>query len=345
MSQSIRSGIYAITRIASGKQYIGSSYDVVARMGKHREQLRGNRHHCKHLQNAWNKYGEAEFTFEIIELFSGDKADLCAREQEWLDRFYDKGELYNSSPSANPLAALWHESEEGKVAHEEQRKNTIEWWSNREYRELTCEHCGSKFQTRDSKNKDTRFCSNNCRTYAAIPKYTEERQCEFCHQTYKISRYRPHRFCSKTCGLHARHGKVTFEVLMEILGELAAKISPNDIAKKFDVQVSTVYHLGKPKFWRKLNISEDLRIALEACRSEDTSQLRKDAGAESRAKLKRKFTDDQVKEIRIRIANGEKLKSIAKHYGVSHTIISYIKTWKSYKHVQYDPSPLLPGFE
>ncbi len=335
MSKSIRSGVYAITHITSGKQYIGSSYDVIARWGKHREQLRGNRHHCNHLQHAWNKYGESEFAFEIIELFPGDKAALCAREQEWLDRY--KGDLYNSSPSANPLAALWHESEEGKAAHEEQKKLASEWWSNREYRDMTCEYCGSKFQTRDV--KDSRFCSSNCRVYAAIPKYLETRHCEFCHQPFEVSRYRPDRFCSKSCGLHGSHGLVTFEILISILKELASRQTIKDVSKKFGIQEATVRHMSKPKFWKKANIDDSLRSSLESYFSEDASGIRKADSSKRMAKIKSKLTDDQVREIRIRISSGEKFEFIAKDYGTSRATVSFIKSGRVYSYVPVDPIP------
>jgi hypothetical protein len=47
----------------------------------------------------------------------------------------------------------------------------------------------------------------------------------------------------------------------------------------------------------------------------------------------RKLTDDQVKTIRERIATGESLASIGKHYKVSAGTIWFIKTGWNYKHV------------
>lgn len=59
--------IYAIVHIASGKRYVGSTVDRKSRRAHHWSALRGNRHHCPHLQNAWNKYGEDAFEFRILE--------------------------------------------------------------------------------------------------------------------------------------------------------------------------------------------------------------------------------------------------------------------------------------
>ena len=60
-------GVYKITNIVNDKFYIGSSKDVKSRWKQHRDKLRENRHGNAHLQNAWNKYGEENFLFEVIE--------------------------------------------------------------------------------------------------------------------------------------------------------------------------------------------------------------------------------------------------------------------------------------
>lgn len=73
--------IYAITHVASGKKYIGSSVTILHRWSDHRSDLRRNRHHCAHLQNAWNKYGEAAFAFSILKsLDTNDRQTRYAEE-------------------------------------------------------------------------------------------------------------------------------------------------------------------------------------------------------------------------------------------------------------------------
>lgn len=58
--------IYAITHLASGKRYVGSTVNPTYRWIKHRSELKNNRHHCRYLQNAWNKYGRDAFAFSIL---------------------------------------------------------------------------------------------------------------------------------------------------------------------------------------------------------------------------------------------------------------------------------------
>ena len=60
--------VYTITNTANGKMYIGkTSRPVKERWYRHRYNLRENKHPNDYLQNAWNKYGEESFLFEILE--------------------------------------------------------------------------------------------------------------------------------------------------------------------------------------------------------------------------------------------------------------------------------------
>lgn len=78
------SGIYQILCTSTNKVYIGSAINLQRRYKEHWKQLKGNRHTNNYLQNAWNKYGETAFQFDVIELvlFSF----LLEREQYWIDR-------------------------------------------------------------------------------------------------------------------------------------------------------------------------------------------------------------------------------------------------------------------
>lgn len=48
--------------------YIGSAVDFRRRKYKHLADLRNNKHHSDHLQKSWNKYGSANFLFEVVEV-------------------------------------------------------------------------------------------------------------------------------------------------------------------------------------------------------------------------------------------------------------------------------------
>lgn len=79
-----RSGIYKIINTINRFCYIGSAVDISKRKVVHFRTLNSNKSACKKLQNAFNKYGESAFTFEVIELVE-DKSKLIEREQYYLD--------------------------------------------------------------------------------------------------------------------------------------------------------------------------------------------------------------------------------------------------------------------
>jgi group I intron endonuclease len=77
-------GVYQITGLANGKIYVGSAMNRRRRWEQHRRALRAGRHHNRHLQSAWNKYGEGQFKFSVLELTNMD--DLLRIEQIWIDK-------------------------------------------------------------------------------------------------------------------------------------------------------------------------------------------------------------------------------------------------------------------
>jgi group I intron endonuclease len=79
----MKSGIYKFLNKITGDFYIGSAVYCANRKGQHLWALRNNRHRNRHLQSAWNKYGEANFSFHI--LIYCDKNDLILYEQRFMD--------------------------------------------------------------------------------------------------------------------------------------------------------------------------------------------------------------------------------------------------------------------
>lgn len=79
------SGIYLLCNLVNNKVYVGSAVYIYGRINHHTYHLTRNIHHNKYLQNSWNKYGEANFKFYVLEVVQ-DKAKLAEREQYWIDR-------------------------------------------------------------------------------------------------------------------------------------------------------------------------------------------------------------------------------------------------------------------
>src|SRR6185312_1218021 len=95
-----RTGVYQIKNLVNGKRYVGSASKSLSDRGEyHFWQLRTDSHYNKHLQNAWNKYGEESFVFEEIEYCS---PEMCVpREQCWIDYYQSASRSfgYNLSPT------------------------------------------------------------------------------------------------------------------------------------------------------------------------------------------------------------------------------------------------------
>ena len=64
-------------------------------MKNNKKNLRNNKHYNRHLQSAWDDYGEENFEFEIIE--ECKKEQLGEREIYWLDKLncHNKESGYN----------------------------------------------------------------------------------------------------------------------------------------------------------------------------------------------------------------------------------------------------------
>jgi len=105
----MKSGIYTIINQVNGKFYIGSACNIKRRWAEHKRRLNRGVHKNKHLRNAWNKYGEENFKFKVLEPVE-NKEDLLDREQWWMDLLKPE---YNISLTAGSQLGFKH-SEESK---------------------------------------------------------------------------------------------------------------------------------------------------------------------------------------------------------------------------------------
>ena len=77
-------GIYRITHLASGNDYIGSAVSIYSRARAHRSTLGRGVHHSARLQRIFTKYGEHSLTIEVLEMVA-EKSALVEREQHYID--------------------------------------------------------------------------------------------------------------------------------------------------------------------------------------------------------------------------------------------------------------------
>lgn len=60
-------GVFQIRNVKNEKVFVGSTPNLDAAFNRHRFQLNAGAHPSKSLQNDWNKLGEENFVFEILE--------------------------------------------------------------------------------------------------------------------------------------------------------------------------------------------------------------------------------------------------------------------------------------
>lgn len=103
-------GIYSISNLATGKMYIGSAVNFEERWRIHRVQLGCGKHHSKHLQASWSKYGPDVFIFKKLLICA--KEHLIMYEQIMIDAFCaaNRNHGYNSRPTADSMLGYRHTS-------------------------------------------------------------------------------------------------------------------------------------------------------------------------------------------------------------------------------------------
>ncbi len=115
----MKSGIYCIENKTNGLVYIGQSSDISKRWTQHKSDLRAGRHDNEHLQRAWEKYGENNFLFSVVEECPVEMLDV--EEIMWIEYFDAYKQGYNMTLGGESTRGLpaWNK---GKPRSERVRK-------------------------------------------------------------------------------------------------------------------------------------------------------------------------------------------------------------------------------
>ena len=102
-------GIYKILNLINNKVYVGSAINLNSRKNQHFSDLRLNKHVNNHLQYTYNKHGECNLKFIIIEYLDNNE-ELIKREQYWMDSLqsYNDNHGYNICPIAGNCLGKKH---------------------------------------------------------------------------------------------------------------------------------------------------------------------------------------------------------------------------------------------
>ena len=121
-------GIYRITCNENKRVYVGQSTNMRDRAGYHIRHLKRGSHTNKHLQNAWNKYGEGSFVIDVLERCPKSFDVLNEREIYWINKLdaLARGRGFNIATGGSNGYSLggMPEGERAAILEKNRRKNT-----------------------------------------------------------------------------------------------------------------------------------------------------------------------------------------------------------------------------
>ena len=306
MKQEKISGVYKITNIINGKSYIGSSINIYDRWREHKRELRKNKHHSTHLQSAWNKYGEENFEFIILE--ECNKDETLQREQYYLDTYesFNKEKGYNiSKNSSAPMMGRTFSEETLVKLSEGVRNRDKSCWSRGE------DKFNSKFKNEDIveikrmitegyKTKDiAELFQVEANTITQIK--TGERWTHLKTEYDDLIEQTPRQ-------------KLIEEDVIEIKKLLIeSKLNIKEIAKLYNLNFSHISAIKTLRTWKDVGIEYNKQLEERLC--------------------VRKLNKNMVIEIKKLLLQGKTCKEIGEIFNVHRTSISYIKNNKTWKDV------------
>jgi len=224
------SGIYKIICLSTGKIYIGSSVNIHDRWSVHKCELRSNKHGNKYLQKAWNKYGEQNFEWQILQPVESEL--LMAMELEWFNKTQCCDPKYGFNMSKNPNNVMLGRK------HNEQSKL-----------KMSNAHKG-KFLTDKHKN--------NIRNYRIGQKQTEEtrQKIGIAHRGKKVSTKTIENMKKAQKGLHLgiKNSKafLTEKIVKNIRIDYSNGIKPKYLIIKYNLKRSHIKKIISNQIWRHI---------------------------------------------------------------------------------------------
>lgn len=239
--------VYIIRNTRNEKVYVGSTVNVKKRWQEHRRTLRRGTHHARHLQNAWNKYGEDVFVFELVETDVNIEV-LLEREQHHLDE-YARNVLYNTAPKVRPGFHGRHHTKETKQKISQihtGRKRPPETGQriSRALRGIKKPHRGVP-HTEETKQKLRQYLGTKASFYGRQHNAaTKERI-----RQQRLGKKRPH--AVRVAMAQGRDTKLTWGAVDLIRQHYVAKSkSARELASIFEVSVSMIYQIVGQRRWK-----------------------------------------------------------------------------------------------
>lgn len=255
----MQSGIYAIKNRINNKMYVGKSVNIKKRKSYHFWLLRTNNHFNPKLQSAFNKYGEENFEFVILEKCNKDELD--DKEIKYINRYNTINDGYNICEGGEgSLGRTLSEETKQKISNAntgrkqdevaKKRKSEImkELWQTAEYRKKMKQRPKPK-----PWNKGRRHTEEEKKHLSEKLKgrrITEEHKKKL-HELYK--------------GEKSLTAKLTEQQVIEIRLRFLKGEKQCDIKKDYQVSAQTIYDIVRNRRWRHIpNTIKELEKIKEA---------------------------------------------------------------------------------
>lgn len=126
----MESGIYRIRNLKNEKSYVGRAVDLERRKFQHFKALKTGASHNSHLQNSWNKWGEENFLWEVLEICDADS--LMIREARWIEELDSCNPQRGFNMKIESGDGTWRLSDETRAEWSRRRK---ELWAADHYKD------------------------------------------------------------------------------------------------------------------------------------------------------------------------------------------------------------------
>ncbi|MFA7709416.1 MAG: VOC family protein [archaeon] len=287
MDNIIKSGIYKILNIVNGKQYVGSAVNLEKRKKEHFYALKKQKHINTYLQRSFDKYGEDNLKFEVIEYIE-DKNNLIEKEQYWMDKLNCVSPNgYNICPTAgNTLGVKCTEETKSKIKESSKGGNhpSLNKHMTQEIKQKLSKINKGKKVSEDTKEKlkeknkhvksgENNWCSkltdNDVIEIKRIFK-NKEMNCADIAKKYNIGKTAIYDIKNnKTWKYIDENGNIDYNIknktltkdnVIEIKKMLNENISNNEIAKNFNISNTTISDIDTGKYWKNIIVNNEYKI-------------------------------------------------------------------------------------
>lgn len=157
-------GVYKITCKSNGKFYVGSAVNLRGRRAAHHTNAQKKKHHNRHFQNVWNKYGSEAFVFEVLLVCAAK--DAVMYEQRAIDMLKP---TLNLSPTASSILGTKMTAEVKRRASERKKGKPVYLTPEQEARRVERAAAATRAAWKDPERAAARKI-NMAAAVAALPK-------------------------------------------------------------------------------------------------------------------------------------------------------------------------------